>query len=154
VLVLIGLGLFALELVITSHGLLAVGGAIAFIFGAFALYTGVDGTDAIQIELNPIFIVLPLVVAVGFLILVTRGMVEIRRRPAPTQPMLALVGVAGTAQTPIAPIGIASAAGETWSARSREGPIRPGQALRVVGVNGLELIVEPADSADRPTEED
>ncbi len=153
-LVLIGLGLFALELVITSHGLLAVGGAIAFIFGAFALYTGVDGTDAIQIELNPIFIVLPLVVAVGFLILVTRGMVEIRRRPAPTQPMLALVGVAGTAQTPIAPIGIASAAGETWSARSREGPIRPGQALRVVGVNGLELIVEPADSADRPTTEE
>jgi len=154
VLVLIGLGLFALELVITSHGLLAVGGAIAFVFGAFALYTGVDGTDAIQIELNPIFIVLPLAVAVGFLILVTRGAIEIRRRPAPTQPMLALVGVSGTAQTPIAPIGIASAAGETWSARSREGAIRPGQALRVVGVNGLELIVEPADLADRPTKED
>lgn len=154
-LVMIGLGLFALELVITSHGLLAVGGAIAFIFGAAALYTGVDGTDAIQIELNPIFIVLPLVVAVGFIILVARGMVEIRRRPAPTQPMLALVGVSGTAETPIAPTGIASAAGETWTARSRLGTIRPGEALRVVGVNGLELIVEPASqTADRSTEED
>jgi membrane-bound ClpP family serine protease len=115
----------------------------------------VDGTDAIQIELNPIFIVLPLLVAAGFIILVARGMVEIRRRPAPTQPMLALVGVAGTAQTSIAPTGIASAAGETWTARSRLGTIRPGEALRVVGVNGLELIVEPASqSADRPTEED
>lgn len=155
VLVLIGLGLFALELVITSHGLLAVGGAIAFIFGAFALYTGVDGTDAIQIELNPIFIVLPLVVAVGFALLVMRGAIEIRRRPAPTRPMLALVGASGTAQTPIAPVGIASAAGETWSARTREGAIRPGQAVRVVGVNGLELIVEPAaETADPNTKED
>jgi len=153
-LVLIGIGLFALELVITSHGLLAVGGAIAFIFGAFALYTGVDGTDAIQIELNPIFIVFPLVLAIGLVILVARGAIEIRRRAAPTQPMLALVGVAGTAQTPIAPTGIASAAGETWTARSREGAIRPGEALRVVGVNGLELIVEPASAADRPTKED
>ena len=155
VLVLIGLGLFALELVIASHGLLAVGGTIAFVFGAAALYTGVDGTDAIQIELNPVFIVLPLVVAAGFIILVTRGMVEIRRRAAPTAPMLALVGVAGTAQTPIAPTGIASAAGETWTARSRRGTIRPGEALRVVGVNGLELIVEPAsENADRLTKEE
>jgi membrane-bound ClpP family serine protease len=69
--------------------------------------------------------------------------------------MLALVGASGTAQTPIAPIGIASAAGETWSARSREGAIRPGQALRVVGVNGLELIVEPAsETADTTPKED
>lgn len=154
-LVMIGLGLFALELVITSHGLLAAGGAVAFVFGAAALYTGVDGTDAIQIELNPIFIVLPLVVAAGFIILVARGAVEIRRRASPTAPMLALVGVAGTAQTPIAPTGIASAAGETWTARSRLGTIRPGEALRVVGVNGLELIVEPASQkADGPTEEE
>ncbi|MGH2392972.1 MAG: NfeD family protein, partial [Candidatus Limnocylindria bacterium] len=46
-------------------------------------------------------------------------------------------------------------AGETWTARSRLGTIRPGEALRVVGVNGLELIVEPASqTADRQTEED
>ena len=155
VLILIGLGLFALELVIVSHGLLAAGGAVAFVFGAAALYTGVDGTDAIQIELNPVLIVLPLVIAVGFIVLVARGAVEIRRRAAPTAPMLALVGVAGTAQTPIAPTGIASAAGETWTARSRLGAIRPGEGLRVVGVNGLELIVEPAsEKADRSTKED
>lgn len=154
-LILIGIGLFALELYVASFGLLAVAGAVAFVLGAFALYTGVDGTDAIQIELNPVLVVLPLLVAAGFVILVARGMVEIRRRAAPTQPMLALVGVAGTAQTPIAPTGIASAAGETWTARSRQGSIRPGESLRVVGVEGLELIVEPAASGrDQTTEEE
>ena len=32
--------------------------------------------------------------------------------------MLALVGAAGTAETPIAPTGIAHAQGETWTARA------------------------------------
>jgi len=155
VLILIGMGLFALELFVTSYGLLTVAGVIALILGAAALYTGVDGTDAIQVELNPILIGIPIVLAVGLVALVARGAVEIRRRPAPTQPMLALVGVAGTAETPIAPTGIALAQGETWTARSQHGSIRPGEALRVVGVDGLELIVEPAGSrVDRPTEEE
>jgi membrane-bound serine protease (ClpP class) len=153
-LIAIGLGLIALELVVTSYGLLTVAGVIAFILGAFALYTGVDGTDAIQVELNPILIGLPIVVAVGIIALVARGLVEIRRRPSPTQPMLALVGADGTATTPIAPTGIASAQGETWTARSRQGAIPPGAALRVVGVEGLELIVEPAAAPDRPPAEE
>jgi len=143
-LILIGVGLFALEMVIASHGLLAVGGAIAFVFGASALYTGVDGTDAIQVELNPILVAFPLIIAIGFMVLVMRGAIEIRRRASPTEPMVALIGASGTAQTPIAPTGIAQAHGEAWTARSRRGTIRPGEALRVVGVDGLELIVEPA----------
>ena len=155
VLVLIGLGLFALELVVASHGLLAVGGVIAFVLGASALYTGVDGTNAIQVELNPILIGLPVVIAIVFIVLVARGLVGIRRRGAPTQPMAALVGAAGTAETPIAPTGIASARGETWTARSRGGVIRPGEALKVVGVDGLELIVEPAAGGrEQPTEKE
>jgi membrane-bound ClpP family serine protease len=68
--------------------------------------------------------------------------------------MLALVGADGTATTPIAPTGIASAQGETWTARSRQGAIPPGAALRVVGVEGLELIVEPAAAPDRPPAEE
>jgi membrane-bound serine protease (ClpP class) len=143
----IGLGLFALELVVASYGLLTVAGIISFVLGAFALYTGVDGTDAIRIELNPVLIGLPIVVAVGVIALVARGLVEIRRRPSPTQPMMALVGATGIATTPIAPTGIAMAQGESWTARSRQGAIRPGESLTVVGVDGLELIVEPAAGA-------
>lgn len=154
-LILIGLGLFALETVVASHGLLAVGGAVAFVFGALALYTGVDGTDAIQVELNPILIGLPLVLAAGFVALIARGVVDIRRHAVPSAPIIALIGKTGTAETPIAPTGIASAQGETWSARSRRGAIRPGEPLRIVAVEGLELIVEPAAGGrNRPAEEE
>jgi membrane-bound ClpP family serine protease len=140
---------------VASYGLLTVAGVIAFLLGAAALYTGVDGTDAIQVELNPLLIGLPIVIAVGIVALVARGLVDIRRRPSPTQPMLTLVGATGTASTPIAPTGIASAQGESWSARSRLGPIPPGGALKVVGVDGLELIVEPANTPPKspPAEE-
>jgi membrane-bound serine protease (ClpP class) len=155
ILIAIGLGLFALELVVSSYGLLTVAGVISFVLGAFALYTGVDGTDAIQIELNPVLIGLPIVLALGIVALVARGLVEIRRRPSPSQPMLALVGAAGTATTPIAPTGIASAQGETWTARSRQGAIPPGAALKVVGVDGLEIIVEPTSGpSERPPAEE
>jgi membrane-bound serine protease (ClpP class) len=155
VLIAIGLGLFALELFVTSYGLLTVAGIVALVLGASALYTGVDGTDAIQVEVNPWLIGIPIVLAVGVIVLVARGMVEIRRRPSPERPMLALVGADGTAETPIAPTGIASAHGETWTARVRQGTIRPGEALKVVGVEGLELIVEPAGGRDdRATNEE
>ena len=56
------------------------------------------------------------------------------------------MGAAGTAQTIIAPTGIAYADGESWSARTRSGDISAGAPVRVVGVDGLELIVEPASA--------
>jgi membrane-bound serine protease (ClpP class) len=155
ILIAIGLGLFALELFVPSYGLLTVGGIIAFLLGAFALYTGVDGTDAIQVELNPLLVMLPLVLAIGVIVLVARGLVDVRRRSAPTAPMHALLGATGIASTPIAPTGIVMAQGEAWTARSRRGSIRPGESLTVVGVDGLELIVEPAGGrVDPPNEKE
>jgi membrane-bound ClpP family serine protease len=67
--------------------------------------------------------------------------------------MAALQGVIGTAQTLIAPTGIAYAGGESWSARVPSGTIAAGTPIRVVGVKGLELIVEPADEPERGQEE-
>ncbi|MBA4170950.1 MAG: NfeD family protein, partial [Chloroflexi bacterium] len=64
------------------------------------------------------------------------------------QPIGALVGGMATAQTLIGPTGIAYAGGESWSARSTTGDIGPGVTVRVVGVDGLELIVEPAPAGD------
>jgi membrane-bound ClpP family serine protease len=69
--------------------------------------------------------------------------------------MQALLGATGIASTPIAPTGIVMAQGEAWTARSRHGSIRPGESLTVVGVDGLELIVEPAGPlGDRPSEKE
>jgi membrane-bound serine protease (ClpP class) len=154
-LLLLGVGLLALELVVTSYGLLTVGGVVSFLLGAFALYTDVNPREeAIQVEVSPILIGLVLVLIVAFLFFIARGILQIRRRAAPTDPMRALIGASGTAQTLIAPTGIAYAGGESWSARSRDAQLAPGTPVRVVGVEGLELIVEPAATPEVPTRED
>ncbi|MGH2356668.1 MAG: NfeD family protein [Candidatus Limnocylindria bacterium] len=156
-LLLLGAGLLALEVVVTSYGLLTVGGVISFLLGAFALYTDVNPQEeAISVEVSPVLIGLVLAAAVVFLFFIARGLLQVRRMRSPTDPMLALVGASGTAQTTIAPTGIAYAGGEAWSARSREATITPGTPVRVVGVDGLELIVEPSgtpepSTAPRPT---
>jgi len=53
------------------------------------------------------------------------------------------VGTTGTVRTPLAPSGVVYLLGEQWSARSRtEAPIPVGGQIRVVGQDGLTLIVD------------
>lgn len=155
-LILLGVGLFVLELTVTSHGLLTIGGIIAFVLGAFALWTGVGepGEWSIQVTVHPALIGVVVAVSLAYVYFVLRVLLQMRRAGAIQGPITALVGVPGTAQTLIAPTGIAYAGGEAWSARSRSSQIAPGTPLRVVGVEGLELIVEPApEGAPGQTEE-
>ena len=149
-LVLIGIGLLALEVVVASYGLLTVGGIIAFVLGAFALWTGVEpGVDAIDVSVSPWLIAIVAAVGVIYAWVLVRALFQQRRiGGVANKPVAALVGAMGTAQTLIAPRGIAYAGGESWSARSRSAEIGPGTPLRVVGVEGLELIVEPAPAGD------
>ena len=150
-LILIGVGLFALEVVVASYGLLTVGGIIALVLGAFALWTGVDPrVDAINVPVvSPWLIVMVAAVGVIYVWVIVRALLQMRRTGGlANRPVAALVGAFGTAQTLIAPTGIAYAGGESWSARSRSAEIGPGTPLRVVGVEGLELIVEPAPAGD------
>ena len=149
-LILIGIGLLALELVVTSYGLLTVGGIVAFVLGAFALWTGVTpGVDAIDVSVSPWIIAVVAAVGGIYILIIARALIEQRRMGGVSnKPVTDLLGAAGTAQTMIAPRGIAYAEGESWSARSRSAEIRAGAPLRVVGVEGLELIVEPAAAGD------
>ena len=146
-LVLIGVGLLALEAVVASYGLLTVGGVVALVLGAFALWTGVEpGELALDLSVSPWIIAFVAMVGVVYAWVLVRALVQMRRAgigPA-NRPVGALIGGMATAQTLIGPTGIAYAAGETWSARSRGPEIGAGTPLRVVDVEGLELIVEPA----------
>jgi membrane-bound serine protease (ClpP class) len=148
-LVLIGIGvaLFALEVTIASYGLLTIGGLVALVLGAFALWTGVnpeiDRFELGQIMVSPWLIATVAAVSVVYVWVLIRALVQLRRSGVANRPITALIGGAATAQTLIAPTGIAYAGGESWSARSREAEIDPGTPLRVVGIEGLELIVEP-----------
>ena len=149
-LILIGIGLLALETVVASYGLLTVGGIVALVLGAFALWTGVEpGEFAFDVSISPWIIAIVVIVGVAYAWVLARALMQMRRmRSVANQPVGALVGGTATAQTMIGPTGIAYAAGESWSARSRGPEIGAGTALRVVGVEGLELIVEPAGAGD------
>lgn len=151
ILILIGVGLFALEVTVASYGLLTIGGIVALVLGAFALWTGVEpGIDAIDVTVSPLIVLIVVAVGIVYVWVLLRALLQMRRAGAetPDRPGMALVGAAGTAQTVIAPTGIAYAGGESWSARSPGTEIGLGAPLRVVGVDGLELIVEPAPAGD------
>jgi membrane-bound ClpP family serine protease len=127
-----------------------VGGIVALVLGAFALWTGVEpGVDAIDVSVSPWIIVIVVAIGVVYMWVLVRALLQQRRMGGvANKPVTALVGAGGTAQTLIAPTGIAYAGGESWSARSKGAEIGPGTPLRVVGVEGLELIVEPAPAGD------
>ena len=148
-LILLGIGLFVLELSVTSYGLLTIGGVTSIVLGAFALWTGVNPEeDAIRVSISPWLLAVVVALSLAYVFGIVRALLAMRRQPVIPRPILALVGAGGVAQTLIAPRGIAYAGGEAWSARSTGPEIEPGSAVKVVGVEGLELIVEPGAAAE------
>jgi len=152
-LVLGGIGLLALEAVVASYGLLTVGGVVAIVLGAFALWTGVaPGEFAFDVGVSPWVVAFIVMAGIAYAWLLVRALMQMRKESTANPPVTALVGGSALAQTLIAPTGIAYAGGESWSARS-DIEIRAGTPLRVIGVDGLELIVEPAPAGGGGTTE-
>jgi membrane-bound serine protease (ClpP class) len=150
-LLLIGLAivLFVLELTVTSGGLLTIGGLVAFALGASALYTqpGDPMAPAVQVDWQ-IIAIMTLLTALflgGVLYAAWRN----RRMPPVNigaggleQPLLAS-GTRGAVRRGLAPLGTVYASGEEWSARTVDGSaLERGTAVRVVGQDGMVLIVE------------
>jgi membrane protein implicated in regulation of membrane protease activity len=107
------------------------------------------GELALDVSVSPWLVLILAAVGVVYIWVLIRALMQMRGMGGVSnQPVGALVGGMATAQTLIAPTGIAYAGGESWSARSRDAEIGPGTPLRVVGVDGLELIVEPAPAGD------
>jgi membrane-bound serine protease (ClpP class) len=156
---LVGLALilFLLEMTITSHGLLAVGGLVAFALGASAFYTQpgdpLAPTVAVAWEIIAAMTALTAVVIGGLAVLVVRN----RRAPQLVmgvshirEPLVPL-GTPGTVRRDLLPEGSVYAKGEEWTARTRDGSTLPRSTpVRVVGHDGLTVIVErlPDDDED------
>lgn len=138
--------LFALELSVTSHGLLAVGGIICFALGASALYTQPgDPFGPIVSVATPLVIVMTGTFAV-LMTLITVTAIRTRRMTGSP----GLIGEAihsgthGIVRRPIEPLGSVHIAGEEWTARSvGDQPIERGTPVKVVAVDGLTVLVEP-----------
>jgi membrane-bound serine protease (ClpP class) len=60
-----------------------------------------------------------------------------------------MTGLAGVALTELQPEGLIRVRGETWKARAARG-VAAGGAVRVTGMKGLELSVEPVENPSEP----
>jgi membrane-bound serine protease (ClpP class) len=144
-----GLGLIALgvvflvaEVFLPTSGVLGVGGVLAFVIGAIILVdTDVPGYGI------PMPLILALAVLGGFFVfMIVRMGVQARARPVVTG-KTALVGLSGVAASDLDVEGWATIQGEIWHVRSTL-PLAQGQPLRVTGIDGRTLVVEP--QPDKP----
>ena len=140
--------LFVAELFVPGVGVFAAGGTVALILGGLFLFRGPIGVDPAALW--------PVAILVG------RGALGLGRVAWRTR---RLVGVSGTAAV-VGARGVVKeiegndlqvfVQGSWWGARARSGPLRPGQDVRVVEMEGLRLIVEPEEMpvpGNRPIEE-
>jgi membrane-bound serine protease (ClpP class) len=139
-----GVGLMMLDVRIRNLGLFTALGLLAFAAGSVLAWHGV--ADAIQI--SPWLIGGATVASLlyyGFGLTVA---MQSRDRIVNTQ--RGLIGLVGEARGKLAPEGPVYVKGTMWRGRSTAGAIAPGTPVRVRGVDGLVLRVEP-DPGATPT---
>jgi len=141
-LILVGLTCLAAEAFLPSFGTLALGGTVAFSIGALMLIdTDVPGFGI------PLWLILTLAaLSAGFVFLMSTLLLKARRRPV-VSGKEALPGSLGVMLGDSEPAdgameGWARVQGEQWRVRS-SAPLSSGAAVRVIGRDGLTLIVTP-----------
>lgn len=142
-LMLLGLALMIAEAFLPSFGALGIGGIAAFVVGSLIL---VD-TEVPGLGLS-VPLVLSFAVLSALLLAVVIGMAIRSRRRAVVSGSEQLIGAVGEALGGFPVAGSVHLRGEVWTARSTV-PINRGQRVRVMGREGLTLIVAPLS----PTEE-
>jgi membrane-bound serine protease (ClpP class) len=134
-LILLALVLLAMELVVSSHGISGIFGAILLAAGAISL---IRGPRAI----NPVLAIA--VAAAVCAIAIFLGVLGFKaRRAAVVSGVETLVGQVGVSRTSIGSHGMVLVRGEYWQARS-DSPIPAGTHVSVQRVDGLTLYVKEA----------
>lgn len=138
-LILVAFLLFAAEAKFTSYGILGAGGVVCLIFGGLLL---VDGPiPEMRVDLmTAIVISVPIgVIAIFLMALVIRA-----RKNRVSTGVEGMIGEIGVARTMLGPTGQVFVHGEIWNA-SAPVAIPQGARVRVREVDGLRVVVEPAD---------
>jgi len=138
-LILFGIVLLIAEIKVASHGVLTIGGIIAILLGSVML------VNTPEFPLGVSWMVIVPVVALTAAIFVFAVSAGVRAQmQRPTTGASGLLDVTGVAQTALDPEGQVMVRGELWTAVASVAAIPAGERVRVVGVDGLKLRVEPA----------
>lgn len=139
-LIVLGIGLMVAEAFAPSFGVLGIGGAASFVLGAAIL---VD-TEAPEFQISWAVISAMAVVSLALIFVVARLAISSHRRQVATG-IEEMVGVRGEVADWGDGRGHVLAHGERWKAVSGA-PLSAGRQVRVTGVDGLVLRVEPDTS--------
>ena len=134
----VGIALLIAEIKVVSYGLLGVGGVIALTLGSLMLFESPD--PAIRVSLQ---VILPTVLTLAAIILFVVQRALRAQTQRVTTGAAGLLGEIGTASTDLNPEGKVFVHGELWSAASQH-PITQGEKVRVIKVEGLQLLVDRA----------
>ena len=136
-LIMLGVAFMIAEAVVPSFGALGIGGLIAFIIGSVIL---ID-TDVPGYGISPELIGAFSLTSAAFFIFVVGMAVKARRRPV-VSGREEMIGARGLVLDDFDKTGRIRVHGEVWNASSNT-PLRNGQQVRVVAIDGLTLRVEP-----------
>ena len=150
VLVVLGIGMLAVEPVVPSHGLLTVGGVVCFIVGAVAFY-GSPGPYLPKVSVAWPIILTSAGLASLYGLVFVRTVLQIRNRPIPVGTgmvgTVVLVGKVGEVRQDLNPVGSIYVAQEAWTAKLEgNGRAARGSLVRVIKQEGLTLIVQRLES--------
>jgi membrane-bound serine protease (ClpP class) len=136
-LILFGLVLFALEIKVTSYGLLTAGGLASLVFGSMILMD--SSLPEMQLSLR---VVVPVVLGFAAIAMFLVRLGVAAQRAGPVTGDAGMIGDSGQALTPIAPgqPGRVATHGEIWQATSDDA-IPEGSRVRVTHIDGLVLTV-------------
>jgi len=122
---------------------------LAFVIGilvtiaAFLFFAALSGTTyyglaiSVELTLGVALIFVAVIVAVIFYVGVKAQFIRVKTGRE------ALIGVKGTATTDLKPKGEVRVMGEFWEAVAKDGEVASGQAIEVVGMDGMLLVVKP-----------
>ncbi|HWI93356.1 MAG TPA: nodulation protein NfeD [Flavisolibacter sp.] len=137
-LILFALLLFILEIKITSHGVLAIGGIVSLLLGSMMLIR--RGAGAVGQISWVVIIATTAVTALFFLFVIGMGLRAQRLKPVTGSE--SMIGETGEAREELNPLGMVFLHGELWQAESLSGEIKQGEKIRVTGMKGFKLFVE------------
>jgi membrane-bound serine protease (ClpP class) len=135
--------LFAAEVFTPGVGVFATGGAITLLVSGLFLFED----DAVRV--NPAVLLPTALVVGGGTVLAGRLAWRARKNPPLSGPQT-LLGAVATVNAAAGTTGRIRVEGAWWNARSPDSDLHDGQTVRVLEVQGLTLMVEPAEDREDP----
>ncbi|PIU45575.1 MAG: serine protease [Ignavibacteriales bacterium CG07_land_8_20_14_0_80_59_12] len=143
-LIIFGIVLFILELKITSHGILTVGGVLSLLLGSLMLINIQTPMEVVSISLS---VIIPVVLFTAAFFAFAFGMAIRAHRKRPTTGIEGMIGERGVALSRLDPDGQVRVRGEIWTAKSSGEAIDAGSEVEVTGVFHLRLRVQRVSSS-------